>query len=40
MGTLEPSWNLFDLLRPGRGEDWERADRLRLPPLNLPVRIW
>jgi predicted dithiol-disulfide oxidoreductase (DUF899 family) len=23
MGTLEPSWNLFDLMRPGRGEDWD-----------------
>jgi predicted dithiol-disulfide oxidoreductase (DUF899 family) len=23
VGTLEPSWNLFDLTREGRGEDWE-----------------
>ena len=23
MGTLEPSWNLFDLMRTGRGEDWD-----------------
>jgi predicted dithiol-disulfide oxidoreductase (DUF899 family) len=23
VGTLEPSWNLFDLTREGRGTDWD-----------------
>jgi hypothetical protein len=32
MGPLEPSWNLFDLTREGRGEDWDEQIEYGAPP--------
>jgi predicted dithiol-disulfide oxidoreductase (DUF899 family) len=30
VGTIEPVWNLFDLTREGRQEDWD--EQLQYPP--------